>query len=131
MSDSPLARGVVFAHARVGQALVEAVQGITGCPDDALSALSNAEGSPEVLRERLEDLLREGPTVVFADLRASSCTNLARLCCVAANADSAAVVVGVNMPMLLDFVFNREKALPELVERLLERGRTGIEAMTP
>jgi len=131
MSERAPVRGIVFSHGRVGEALVEAVRGITGCPEDALSWLSNTEGSPDVLRERLQALLSGGPTVVFADVRASSCTNVARLSCVAADPNRAAVVVGVNMPMLLDFVFNRDTSLPELVPRLVDRGRGGIEVTTP
>jgi len=131
MSEPVLARGIVFSHGHIGEALVEAVLGITGCPKEALSALSNSEGSPDVLRERLQSLLSLGPTVVFADVRASSCTNVARLSCVAADPTRTAVIVGVNMPMLLDFVFNRDKSMTELVPRLLERGRGGIEAMEP
>ena len=45
--------------------------------------------------------------------------------------DGRDVIVGVNMPMLLDFVFHRDQSLSELVPRLVDRGRRGIAAVTP
>ncbi len=127
MSDARV-RGVVFAHGDVAASLVESVRHITGCPEEALTALSNREGSPGVLREQLGSLLAEGPTIVFADLRASSCATVAQLCRRDEQLDMA-VVVGVNLPMLLDFVFHRDQEIADLVPRLLECGREGIEAL--
>ena len=112
--------------------MVDAVCAISGCSREALIALSNTDGSPEVLVERLKTLLAEGPAIVFADVRASSCVTVARISCLpVTDPDRTAVVVGVNMPMLLDFVFHRDLALGELVSRLLDRGREGIEAVRP
>ena len=36
------------------------------------------------------------------------------------------MVCGVNLPILLDFVFHRDVPLDELVTRLVEKGREGI-----
>ena len=120
-------RGVLFAHAGVAAALVEAVEQITDVRG-ALTALSNAEGSPQVLGERLAALLGEGPAIVFTDLRSSSCSVVAtRLC---RGPAPRAVVSGTNLAMLLDFVFHRHMPLAELVPRLLEHGRASVELMS-
>ncbi len=118
-------RGVVFAHGLMAAGLVDAVRTITGCAREVLEPLSNIEGSPEVLRQRLHELVEAGPTVVFTDVRASSCSTLAGAALLEGRV--LAVVSGVNLPMLLDFVFQRDAPLDELLERLIERGRNGID----
>ena len=40
--------------------------------------------------------------------------------------NATGVVSGVNLPVLLDFVFHRDMPLAALVERLVEKGRAGI-----
>jgi mannose/fructose-specific phosphotransferase system component IIA len=128
MSDTDHAvRGVLFAHAGVAAALVEAVEQITGIRD-ALVPLSNAEGSPEVLGERLTALLGNGPAIVFTDLRSSSCSVLAARYC--RGTTPRAVVSGTNLAMLLDFVFHRTIPLSELVPRLIEHGRASVQLMS-
>ncbi len=129
MSDR-LVRGIVFAHADIAAAMVGAVRQITGCPEHALAALSNRDGSPAVLQDRLNALLTGGPAIVFADLRASSCATVAQLCRRPTDDRQVAVLVGVNLPMLLEFVFHRDQTVEDLVPRLLDCGREGIEALS-
>ncbi len=127
MSDrAPLARAVVFAHGGIAQALVSAVEDITGI-EDALVPISNDTESASVLRKRVLDAVSEGPTIVFTDLKNSSCSFAASG--VAAGDSSVAVLCGTNLPMLLDFVFHRELPLEELVPRLLRHGRDGVAAL--
>ncbi|MEZ4414526.1 MAG: hypothetical protein R3E10_02110 [Gemmatimonadota bacterium] len=118
--------GVVFAHGRVAEALVRAVEDITGIRG-ALSPLSNEQIAPEVMGERLLAAAGEGPTIIFTDLRSSSCSVVARR--VATASGRWAIVCGANLPMLLDFVFHRELGLEELVSRLVERGKEGVMAV--
>lgn len=115
----------MFAHGLMAAGLVDAVRTITGCAHELLRPLSNIEGSPEVLRERLSELVDERPTVVFTDVRASSCSTLAALAL--RDKTVLAVLSGVNLPMLLDFVFQHELPVHELLPRLVQRGRDGIE----
>jgi mannose/fructose-specific phosphotransferase system component IIA len=41
------------------------------------------------------------------------------------------MVFGMNLPMLLEFVFHRELSLSELVPRLLTKGREGVKTADP
>lgn len=115
-------RGIVVAHADVGEALVRAVERIAGVRG-ALESLSNQEHTPEEMERRIVRCVEAGPTVVFVDFATGSCAHLGRR--VASRVGATAVVTGVNLPMLLDFVFHREMALEELAERVLRKGREG------
>ena len=107
--------GVIVAHADVAGALVRAVEGISGIRD-ALIPLSNRDCTPEELERRVADSVGPGPAVVFVDLGSGSCAHVGRR--VGRRAGDVAVITGVNLPMLLDFVFHRDMPLPELAERL-------------
>ncbi len=119
-------RGVVIAHGSMAHAMVEAVRRIAGDAADALHPLSNDGRSPAELRAELDDVMGAGPIVVFVDLQAGSCGMAALSSC----RDQArrVVVCGVNLPMLLDFVFHRDLPVDEAVSRALERGRASIVA---
>lgn len=122
------ARAVVVAHGDMASGLIDAVRRISGAPEEALTAVSNEGRSPEALRAAILDVLDEKPTVVFTDLGAGSCTLAARLSC--AERGRVAVLTGVNLPMLLDFVFHRDLPLDELADRLVENGRSGVRLLT-
>jgi mannose/fructose-specific phosphotransferase system component IIA len=122
MSDG--VRGLVVAHASIAAGLVDGVRQIAGAGEEALAGISNEGCSPELLRERLTAALGAGPAVVFTDLGSGSCAFAARR--IALERPETAVVTGVNLPILLDFVFHRDLPLPQLVERLVEKGRSGV-----
>jgi mannose/fructose-specific phosphotransferase system component IIA len=123
MSEGP-ARGIVVAHGALAQGLVDAVRRIAGGGADALTAVSNEGLSPPDLKAVLEELAGEDRVVVFADLLSGSCGMAAMVS--ARDQASRAVVCGVNLPILLDFVFHRDMPFEELVPRLVGKGRDGI-----
>lgn len=116
-------RGIIVSHAAVAQALVAAVRAITGI-DNALTAVSNEGCGTEQLAERLRDAVGEGPALLFVDLPGGSCmtssTRYARQ-----HADIA-VVTGVNLAMLLDFVFHRNITPEEAARRAVDAGAKAI-----
>jgi mannose/fructose-specific phosphotransferase system component IIA len=122
MSDP--VRGVVVGHASLAAGMVACVRQIAGAEEEALFAVSNEGCGPETLQNRLTEALGDGPAIVFTDLGSGSCAFAARR--VAMERPNTAILTGVNLPILLDFVFHRTMPLGELVERLVEKGRTGV-----
>ncbi len=127
MSEVSGVRGVVLGHGAMARGLVDAVRRISGVPDDALVPLSNEGLDQEGICRVLDEALGARPGVIFTDMGMGSCALAARMTC--REAGDRAIVSGVNLPMLLDFVFNREKPLAELVPRLVERGRQGVDRL--
>ncbi|HEY0972156.1 MAG TPA: hypothetical protein VGE02_14405 [Gemmatimonadales bacterium] len=98
------ARAIVAAHAQMASGLVSAVAQITG-RGEVFVPLGNAELGREqleaVLRERLRDT---GAGIVFTDLPGGSWTIAARR--VQRDQPALVVVTGVNLAMLLEYVFH-------------------------
>ncbi len=127
MSEHPPARGILVAHGAMAEGLVDAVRRIAGTDHEALVALSNEGLAPDALAREIEALLGDAPGVVFTDMQSGSCAMAARLTC--RDSQERVIVCGVNLPMLLDFVFHREMPLAELIPRVLDRGRGGIQSI--
>jgi mannose/fructose-specific phosphotransferase system component IIA len=121
MSDE--LRGVVVCHGRLAGALVEAAEQISGVTG-ALTAVTNTGCDRGALEARVAEAVGAGPAVVFVDLSSGSCL-FAVLNRLRANA-TARVVTGVNLAMLVDFVFHRSLALDEAAARAAVAGGKAI-----
>jgi len=116
-------RGVIVSHAAVAKAMVDAVTAITGI-EGALTPISNEGCGTDALGERLREAVGAGPAVLFVDLPGGSClTSSVRLARGQAN---VAVVTGVNLAMLLDFVFHRDIPPADAARRAAEAGTRAI-----
>jgi mannose/fructose-specific phosphotransferase system component IIA len=116
--------GVIVSHAAVAQALAAAVTAITGI-EGALTAVSNEGCGSDALGERLREAVGAGPAVLFVDLPGGSCFTSSARYAKQGGADIA-VVTGVNLAMLLDFVFHREIRPAEAARRAVEAGGKAI-----
>jgi len=116
-------RGVIVSHAAVAQALLSAVAAITGVTD-ALVPVSNDGCDTGALATRLGAAIGDRPALLFVDLPGGSClTSSVRL---ARGKADVAVVTGVNLAMLLDFVFHRDLPPAEAARRAAEAGSKAI-----
>ena len=118
-------RGVILAHSSLAAGLAAAVRQISGADEQALAAISNEGQGPEGMAAAIEHAADDEPLILFTDLNSGSCSFAARK--FARTRAQTAIVCGVNLPILIDFVFHREMPLPELVARLVEKGRGGID----
>ena len=118
---------MLLSHGKMAEGMVDAVSKIAGLQEGALVALSNEGCDPQGLAEQVDELVGDAPAVVFTDLCTGSCALTAQLTC--RDNGRRAVVFGMNLPMLLDFVFHRNLPLNELVPRLLEKGRDSVKSV--
>lgn len=123
----PSVKGVVVTHGQLGGALVDAAEEITGVTG-ALLSLSNQGVGPADLRQSIVEAMGDDPTVVFVDLASGSC-GFAANTAMRGNS-SVAVVTGVSLPMLIEFLFHRDMELQELSQRLVDKGRGNIKAVS-
>ncbi len=116
-------RGVVVCHGALATALTDAVAQISGL-DDALLPVSNAGCDREALEDRVMRAVDERPAVVFVDMASGSClfAVLKRL----RGLESVKVVTGVNLAMLVDFVFHRELTPDAAATRAAATGGNAI-----
>jgi mannose/fructose-specific phosphotransferase system component IIA len=116
-------RGVVVCHGPMAGALVQAAEQISGV-DAALIPVSNMGCDRDTLEQRVLAAVDQHPTVVFVDMASGSCliAVLKRL-----RADpSVRVVTGVNLAMLVDFVFHRSLSSEEAASRAVAVGQASI-----
>jgi mannose/fructose-specific phosphotransferase system component IIA len=117
-------RGLILAHSSLAEGMAAAVGQISGVEDGALLTISNEGRGPDGLIEAITGAVGSSPAIIFTDLSSGSCAFAARK--VSFQRPATGVVCGVNLAVLLDFVFHRDMPLAELVERLVEKGRIGI-----
>jgi len=116
-------RGVIVCHGLLARALVDATAQISGMAD-ALVPVSNSGCDRGDLEARVEAAVGTVPTVVFVDMASGSClfAVLRRL----RERENVRVVTGVNLAMLLDFVFHRDLTPDEAAKRAVEIGEKAI-----
>jgi len=115
--------GVVVCHGSLAGALVQAAEQISGIPG-ALVPVSNTGCDRDTLEERVLAALGGRPAVVFVDLASGSClfAVLKRL----RSQESVKVVTGVNLAMLVDFVFHRSLSPADAASRAVAAGEKSI-----
>lgn len=124
MSDA--LQGIVVSHAKLATAFVDAVAEITG-QGDALVPVSNEGCSRAILGDRLGAAIHSTPSVVFVDLPGGSCLQAAIL--YLRTHHDVAVVAGVNLAMLVDFVYHRDLTPAAAAQRAIEVGGRAVKVV--
>jgi len=116
-------RGVVVCHGPLAGALVQAAEQISGL-GGVLIPVSNTGCDRDALEDRILAAVDRHPAVVFVDLASGSClvAVLKRL----RGEQLVKVVTGVNLAMLVDFVFHRSLSPAEAATRAAAAGEKSI-----
>lgn len=122
MSDG--LRGVVAAHGPLARALIDAAEEISGVTG-ALIPVSNTDCDRGALEERIAVAVDGQPAVVFVDMPSGSClfAALHRV----RDLPGVKVVTGVNLAMLVDFVFHRGQTPLDAADRAASVGARSIQ----
>ena len=115
--------GVVVCHGDVARSLIGAAEEISGIRD-VLTPVSNSGCDRGQLEDRIVAAVGDRPTVVFVDMPSGSCLFAAMRR--VSPMPGAAVVTGVNLAMLLDFLFHRDMTAAEAAARAVETATRAI-----
>jgi len=116
-------RGIVVGHGGVAQALVAAAEEISGVRG-SLVAVSNSGLGREQLEQTVVEAVGDRPAILFVDLPSGSC-HFAAMRRLAQRSDLR-VVTGVNLVMLLEFLFHLNESPAEVARRVAQAGTRGI-----
>ena len=120
---SEAVRGVVVSHGGVAAALIAAAEEISGIRG-ALVAVSNSGLGRDGLEQAVLKAVDGKPAVIFVDLPSGSCLFAAMR--QLPTHPELRVVTGVNLVMLLEFLFHREQSPEDVARRAAESGAKGI-----
>ena len=115
--------GIVVGHGSVASALAAAAEEISGITD-ALVPVSNSGCDRDSLEARLAAAVGERSALVFVDLASGSCLFAAMR--KLSTRDNVRVVTGVNLAMLLEFLFHRDEDIAAAARRAAEAGARAI-----
>jgi len=117
---------LLVTHADLAAALLRAAQAVYG-PIEGVQVLSNEGLSRDALEQEIGRCVRDWNAggLVLTDFWGGSC----HICGVSATRGRGqiAIVTGINLPMLLDYLHNREAyGLAALSDRLRQKGQDSI-----
>jgi PTS system N-acetylgalactosamine-specific IIA component len=117
-------KAIVAGHGTFAEGMLSAIEQITG-RTDVFIGVTNRDLSAQGVESLIKDVLSQsGSTVIFTDLPAGSCTMAARR--IQREQPTVAVVTGVNLATLLDFVFHAESGDVNAVEHAANKGRAAL-----
>jgi mannose/fructose-specific phosphotransferase system component IIA len=119
---------VLVTHGALGEELVRTVESILGAQTDVITVSNSglsADGLDDRIAAKIAGLAAMVPVVLFSDLAAGSCGLASRRAELGGRVLKR--IAGVNLPMLLEFFYNRDTLpLELLLTRMEAKGRAGI-----
>jgi PTS system mannose-specific IIA component len=117
---------LLVMHGDLARSLLEAARKVYG-EIDGVEVLSNESLSRESLEDEINRRVKDWPEggLVLTDFWGGSC----HICgaSVARKRGEILVLTGVNLPVLIDYLHNRDQVpVAELAERLLKKGQESL-----
>jgi mannose/fructose-specific phosphotransferase system component IIA len=120
---------VVVAHGRLAEGLLSALTRVAG-EQGNLWALTNQGRGGEALESEIAGILDERAAgrdaYLLSDMDGGSCGQACRR--LLAKGSVRAVFYGVNLPLLVEFVFLQDEPFERFVAAVVEKGRLGLGA---
>lgn len=120
--------GIIVTHGNLAEELVKTAKTIFG-EFNGCYAVSNSKKSPQALVKELEDIVEsqnsEHEVMVLIDFWGGSCC----YACldVKQRYKNMRLITGVNLPMLLAFLYKRDTmSVEELTNEMISRGRDSV-----
>ena len=121
--------GVVVAHGRLAEGLLSALTRVAG-EQGNLWAVTNQGRGAEALEFEIAGILDERAAgrdaYLLSDMDGGSCGQACRR--LLAKGSVRAVFYGVNLPLLVEFVFLQDEPFERFVAAVVEKGRLGLGA---
>ncbi len=119
--------GVVVAHGRLADGLLSALSRVAG-EQDSLWALSNEGLTGADLEARITSILTDRcagrDAYLLSDMEGGSCGQACRR--LLAKGTVKAILYGVNLPLLVEFVFLQDESFERFVTTAVEKGRRAL-----
>jgi PTS system mannose-specific IIA component len=119
---------VIVAHGKVGECLMDAVQGILGTQANWAAVSNSGMGLGdlnEAVASAVAGLASECEVVVISDMPGGSCHHVCQE--IVAGGNGIRALTGVNLMMLLEFFVRRDRTeVEELIHLVKERGRDAV-----
>ncbi len=119
--------GVVIAHGQLAEGLLSALSRVAG-EQDSLWALSNEGLGGADLEARIAGILEERcagrDAYLLSDMEGGSCGQACRR--LLAKGTVKAVLYGINLPLLVEFVFLQDDSFERFVTAAVEKGRRAL-----
>jgi len=130
----PMIHILVLAHGNLANELVKSAEMIIGSVPEVYSIgldpsenLEHYEGRIRKVIEGTASDEERGGVIIFADMFGGSCANVASKIVMEHEIDNSAVITGVNLPMLLDTIINRDVlAFDAVKQKALDAGSRSI-----
>lgn len=117
-------KALVAGHADFAQGMISAASQITGVGDNLIPFSNASLGGDEIAAELRSIVDQNDVAVIFTDLPSGSVTIEARR--LAREIPGLAVVTGINLPVLIDYLLCRSDQHETALEKAVQRGRSAL-----